>query len=95
MEPWQEIVAEYDHRAHRKNGLLTVTFTGSFRAMDSEVAANRFLHYGLAIDGTHFEAIDKAVAVLDLLRSKAVDLDDRIELRRRQSPKERRYLYDS
>lgn len=95
MEPWQEIVAEYDRKAHRRNGLLTVTFVGSFRAMDSKVAANRVLHYGLQLEGTHFKAIDKAVAALDLLRRKATDLDHRIELRRQQLPHERRYLYDS
>ncbi len=93
MEPWQDIAADYDRKAHRKNGHLIVTFTGSFRAMDSKVAALRGVHFDLT-DGTHFDAIDRAVATLDLLRSKAVDLDNSIELRKSQRPHERRYLYD-
>ncbi len=93
MEPWQDIVAEYDRKAHRKTGILTVTFTGSFRAMDSKVAALRSFQFDLT-DGSHFEAIDRTVAALDLLRRKAVELDERIELRKSQKPHERRYLYD-
>lgn len=92
MEPWQKTVAEYDRKAHRQNGMIVVTFTGSFRAMDAQLPAERTKAY--TIKDTHYGALDLCIANMEMLRSKAVALDDRIELRKRQSPHERRYMYD-
>ncbi len=92
MEKWQQIVREYDRKAHRKNGIITVTFTGSFRAIDTRMTANRVTQYAIA--ETHEYALDRLIRDLIELRHEAFLLDHRIELRKTKRPHERRYMYD-
>ena len=93
MEEWQEVVKEYDRKAHRKNGLITVTFTGSFRAIDTRMTANRVVQY--AVGEQHEYALNRVIRDLEDLREETFLLDRRIELRKTQTPHERSYLYDS
>ena len=91
-QPWQVTVAEYDRRSHRQNGLILLTFTGSFRAMNARVPAERLVQY--SVMGSHLETLIMAEQTLHSLRPNAQALDERIERRRQQKPHERRYLYD-
>ncbi len=92
MEPWQDLVAQYDRKAHRANGLILLTFTGSFRAMNARVPAERLVQF--SVMGSHLETLIMAETTLHALRPNAQALDERIERRRQQRPHERRYLYD-
>ena len=89
---WQRIAAQYDRKAHRKNGLILLTFTGSFRAMNARIPAERIVQY--SVMGSHLETLIMAETTLHALRPKAKALDERIAIRRQQRPHERRYLYD-
>ena len=93
MEEWQEVVKEYDRKAHRKNGLITVTFTGSFRAIDTRMTADRVTQY--TVGEHHKHALERLIMDLVDLRKETFLLDGRIALRKTQTPHERSYLYDS
>ena len=104
MEPWQNIVAEYDRKAHRNTGIIILTFIGSFRAMNSRVPAERVIQFSVAqkgsqdrevaVAGSHLETMVMAEQTLHHLLPNARALDERIMKRRQQRPHERRYLYD-
>ena len=91
MEPWQDVVAQYDRKAYRKNGLILLTFTGSFRAMNSKIPAERLIQF--EVIGSHLETLTMAEATLHGLRSSAQSLEERIELRKDQRPYQQKYLY--
>ncbi len=104
MEPWQVLAAQYDRKAHRKNGIIILTFVGSFRAMNARVATERTVQFavssirskdrGTSVIGSHLETMVMAEQTLHSLLPKARALDERIEFRKHQKPHERRYLYD-
>ncbi len=98
MEPWQDLAAQYDRKAHRKSGIIILTFIGSFRAMNDRIPAERTVQFEMAKaqdgKGTHLETLVMAEQTLHTLLPKAHALDERIAIRRQQRPYERRYLYD-
>lgn len=94
MEGWQDIVHEYDRKAHKKIGWLTVTLTGGFRAIDDERAARRTITYGIDPDESYADVVQQAIEDLKELLPKARDLDARIVERKNQQPHERKYLYE-
>ncbi len=100
MESWQGLVAQYDRKAHRKSGIIILTFIGSFRAMNDRIPAERTIQFEVAKvkdgwgGGTHLETLTMAQQTLHALLPKAHALDERIAIRRQQRPYERRYLYD-
>ena len=102
MEPWQDTVAQYDRKAHRGNGIIIMTFIGSFRAMNARIAAERTIQFSvgqahqdqeLNMIDSHFETLVMAEQTLHSLLPKARALDERIAIRRQQKPHERKYLY--
>ena len=94
LASWQELVATYDRKAHRKNGWISISFTGSFRAINDARVARRLVEYMVTPKVGHADVIQEVIDFLISIRDEAQDLDERIELRRNQQPHERQYLYD-
>lgn len=95
MQPWQEVVNEYDHKAHKKKGWVSLRLTGGFRAIDDERAAAVSLAYAPNPDEGYAEVIQQVIDDLTELLPKARDLDRRIAKRKNQKPEDRKYLYGS
>lgn len=91
---WEELVANYDRKAHRKNGWLSLSLTGSFRAIDDRRVARRLVEFKVTKDSTHLEVIQELIDFLESIKEGAIDLDRRIAERQAQLPHERKYLYD-